>query len=148
MCVLYLLFPQWFYLIFRNTRDPMEPAVAAMVPTLLQFVSLYMLCDTLNIAFSFALRGAGDTRFVSIIVVVLAWPIMVIPTWAAFHYDWGLYWAWGFASAYIMVLGFVFLGRFKGGKWRSMRVIEQPAIDAGDDVETSGINETAAVSAR
>src|SRR5207237_1351120 len=47
-------------------------------------------------------------------------------TWAAWYYRWEapLYWAWGFASFYIIAEGVVFLSRFCAGKWKSMRVIE------------------------
>ena len=92
---------------------------------LLRFVAVYSLFDTMNIVFSFALRGAGDTRFVTIVSLFLSWPIMVLPTWAAWKYGWGLYWAWGFASAYVIALGITFLLRFQAGKWKSMRVIER-----------------------
>jgi MATE family multidrug resistance protein len=36
-----------------------------------------------------------------------------------------LNWAWGFATAYIIALSVVFMLRFRHGKWKSMRVIEQ-----------------------
>jgi len=99
--------------------------VAAAVPVLLRFVAVYSLFDSMSLVFSFALRGAGDTRFVTIMALVLAWPLMVLPTWATWYYGWGLYWAWAFASAYIIALGITFLLRFRTGKWKSMRVIEQ-----------------------
>src|SRR5262249_48224375 len=79
------------------------------------------------LVFSFALRGAGDTRFVTLIAFFLSWPIMVLPTWAAWRFDWGLYWAWTFASVYILLLALVFLLRFRQGRWRTMRVIEMAA---------------------
>jgi MATE family multidrug resistance protein len=78
----------------------------------------------MNAIFSFALRGAGDTRFVSAVSVALAWPVMVAPAWAAWYFGWGLYWAFGFASAYVIALGLMFLARFRQGKWKTMRVIE------------------------
>jgi MATE family multidrug resistance protein len=124
VCVFYVLTPDAFLYFFRNDRDLNGPQVAELVPVLLYFVSLYSLCDCMNIVFSFALRGAGDTRFVTIIALALAWPLMVLPTWGAWYFDWGLYWAWSFASGYIMAMGFIFLFRFRAGKWRSMRVIE------------------------
>ena len=49
-------------------------------PTLLACVAVYSLADAVNVTFSFALRGAGDTRFVSLLTFALAWPIMVVPT--------------------------------------------------------------------
>jgi len=124
--MLYILAPEACTYFFRNDMDPKGIEVALLVPVLLRFVAVYSLFDTMNIIFSFALRGAGDTRFVTIISLFLAWPIMVLPTWAAWHFGWGLYWAWGFASAYVIALGFTFLFRFRAGKWKSMRVIERP----------------------
>ena len=56
---------------------------------------------------------------------------MVLPTWAAWKFGWGLYWAWGFISAYVIALGFTFLLRFQAGKWKSMRVIERSGADDG-----------------
>ena len=43
------------------------------------------------------LRGAGDTRFVSLLTFALAWPIMVMPTFLVVRAGGNLYWAWGFA---------------------------------------------------
>jgi MATE family multidrug resistance protein len=126
--VLYVVVPNLFFHFFRNDADLKGPRVAELVPVLLRFVALYMTVDSMNIVFGFALRGAGDTRFVSLMVVALAWPIMVAPTWATWYYGWGLYWAWGFASAYIMALGLTFLLRFRAGKWKSMRVIERKEV--------------------
>ena len=37
----------------------------------------------------------------------------------------GLMVAWVFATAYVISLGVTFYLRFLGGKWKSMRVIEQ-----------------------
>jgi len=120
----YAFAPGVFLLMFQGTGTEAD-GVNSLVPVLLRFVAVYSLFDSMNIVFSFALRGAGDTRFVTAISLALAWPIMVIPSWAAWHYGWGLYWAWTFASAYVISLGFSFLFRFRGGKWKSMRVIER-----------------------
>jgi len=128
--LLYVLVPEVCMYVFHNPDDPAGGEVARLVPLLLRFVAIYSLFDTMNIVFAFALRGAGDTRFVTLLSLVLAWPLMVLPTWAAWHFGWGLYWAWGFASAYVIALGFAFLFRFQQGKWKTMRVIEtKPGSD-------------------
>jgi len=125
MALLYVLAPSGFLWFFRNEQDAQSwSGVAATVPVLLRFVALYSLFDSINLIFSFALRGAGDTRFVTWVALALSWPVMVLPTWAAWHYGWGLYWAWAFASTYIMALALTFLLRFRQGKWRAMRVIK------------------------
>jgi MATE family multidrug resistance protein len=113
-------------------------AVAQIVPLLLRFVAVYCLFDSMTLIFSFALRGAGDTRFVTAVALTLSWPMMVIPTWACYEYGWGLYWAWAFASGYIIALAFIFLWRFRQGQWKSMRVIESaPSLPESTEVETA-----------
>jgi MATE family multidrug resistance protein len=123
--LLYALVPEAFVYIFQSEADSKWGSVAALIPVLLRFVAVYCAFDSMSIVFSFALRGAGDTRFVTIAALALAWPLMVLPTWAAWYFGWGLYWAWSFASAYIISIGIVFLLRFRTGKWKTMRVIEK-----------------------
>ena len=123
--LIYLLLPEELAQIFQSDSDVAQwEQIAALIPGLLAFVAMYSLFDAMNLVFSFALRGAGDTRFVTVIAFALSWPIMVLPTWAAWYYGWGLYWAWTFASAYILLLALVFWLRFRQGRWRAMRVIE------------------------
>jgi MATE family multidrug resistance protein len=136
----FLLFPGPLASLFRSDADEaMWTEVVALVPVLLRFVAVYSLFDAMNLVFSFALRGAGDTRFVTCVAVGLSWPVMVVPTWIAWRFDWGLYWAWTFASLYIILLALTFLFRFRQGKWRSMRVIETvAAAETPADVDCNG----------
>jgi multidrug resistance protein, MATE family len=121
----YLLMPDVLAGLFHGSHsDDLWEPIRTRVPILLRFVAIYSLSDTMNVVFSNALRGAGDTRFVTWAALILSWPVMVLPTWAAVTYDWGLYWAWTFASTYIISLAVIFWLRFRQGKWRSMRVIE------------------------
>jgi MATE family multidrug resistance protein len=125
VAAVYLLFPQVLVGVFRGDRDPASfAAVAAIVPSLLVCVAMYSLADSINVTFSFALRGAGDTRFVSLLTFMLAWPIMVVPTFVVVRSGGSIYWAWGFATAYIIAMAVCFFWRFRIGKWKSMRVIE------------------------
>jgi MATE family multidrug resistance protein len=126
VALLYVAVPGPLVYLFRSDEDPGRwPRVAALVPVLLRFVAAYSLFDSMNLVFSFALRGAGDTRFVTAVAMALAWPVMVLPAWAAWYFGWGLYWAWGFASAYTVLLALSMLLRFRQGAWRTMRVIER-----------------------
>jgi MATE family multidrug resistance protein len=150
-CVLALLFtvgvalayaflPETLAEPFRSEKDAERwEQVGALIPSLLRFVALYCLFDSLNMTFSFALRGAGDTRFVTWAQLSLSWPVMVLPTWASWYFGWGLFWAWGFASLYIVLLALTFFARFRQGKWRSMRVIgpiPEPADLRADDADS------------
>jgi multidrug resistance protein, MATE family len=100
------------------------PKIQAIVPTLLVCVAIYSIADTFNVTYSFALRGAGDTHFVSVLTFALAWPCMIIPTFLVVKYGGSVYLAWGFASFYIGVMAACFWWRFHTGKWKAMRVIE------------------------
>lgn len=125
----YILFPGYLVSIFENRDSAAFAAIAAMVPTLLIFVAIYSLADGVNLTFAFALRGAGDTRFVTAVTFLLAWPIMVIPTWLVVVNGGSLYWAWGFATAFILAMAVCFWFRFRHGKWKTMRVIEPRIAD-------------------
>jgi MATE family multidrug resistance protein len=51
---------------------------------------------------------------------------MVIPTFLVVQSGGSLYWAWIFATGYIVAMAVVFFLRFRHGKWKTMRVIEPP----------------------
>ena len=144
----YLLVPKLFMLPFeaRASVEQME-AMRPIVKTLLMFVAFYCIFDTGNIIFSAALKGAGDTRFVMWVSILLNWLIMVIPSWLAVTFLKGnarLYAAWVALTGYVCALAILFLLRFLTGKWETMRVIEKvPAlvgsIPALPTVETESV---------
>jgi MATE family multidrug resistance protein len=114
----------------QNAADPQAFAeVVPLIKHLLCFVAIYCLFDTANIVFAAALKGAGDTRFVMIFSVTAHWLLMTLPCWLAIKFQWGpvggLYVAWGFLTLFICILAVGFVMRFRQGKWKTMRVIEQ-----------------------
>jgi len=124
----YWFYPKLFMYPFALQANPAEFAlIKPMVLKLLCFVAFYCLFDAGNLIFSGALKGAGDTRFVMCVSVVLNWLLMVIPSYFAIKLLRGttsLYLAWTALTAYVCVLSFVFLFRFLSGKWKDMRVTE------------------------
>lgn len=129
--IVYCTLPQtlaWpFFAGAEHSTDWAE--VAPLIPILLRFVAAYSLADAANIIYAFALRGAGDTRFVSLVAIGVSWPVMVLPTFLCVLYGWGLLAAWCFATAYVVVLAIIFWRRFLGGRWRTMKVIEPHVAD-------------------
>ncbi|HVK11311.1 MAG TPA: MATE family efflux transporter [Gemmataceae bacterium] len=129
VAVLLVVMPTAFIAPFQGDNDAEKwQPIADHVAVLLIFVAAYSIFDAGNLVLSFGLRGAGDTLFVSLVSLALAWPVMVVPTYLAWKLGWGLYWAWFFASLYIGFQALCFLLRFRHGKWKSMRVIEQQVI--------------------
>jgi MATE family multidrug resistance protein len=128
IAITYLTLPGALLAVFEGGRNPeLFAAVATLVPTLLACVAAYALADAGTVIFAYALRGAGDTRFVTLLTFGLAWPVLVLPTYLVVQAGASLYWAWGFATAYILAMTVCFYLRFRSGKWKSMRVIEAAA---------------------
>jgi MATE family multidrug resistance protein len=102
------------------------PQLRELTIELLRFVAAYCLFDGMNVIFSAAIKGAGDTRFVMITTLVAS-VIPVVLTWVGIRqFDLGIYWAWSVMTAWVTSLGFIYLWRYWQGKWRHMRVIEDP----------------------
>ena len=123
----YLLVPDLFVAPFAHRADPAGfQEIYHYSVVLLRFVAVYSIFDTMNIIFCSALKGAGDTPYVMIVTVILSLFVLILPTYVVVvRLDWGLMAAWVLASAYIILIGVIFYLRFLGGKWKSMRVIEQ-----------------------
>jgi len=107
-------------------------AVEHLAATLLRYVAAYNLLDATQMVFVGTLKGAGDTRFllrVSLVLAVLlasltwlcveVWQASIIGCWLLITL-----WCWMAAATYLV--------RFLQGKWRRMRVIE-PAISDGQE---------------
>ena len=122
--ITFVFFPG-FYLSWFENKENLEiwNQVVEMVPILLLFVAVFTCFDSMNLIFSFSLKGAGDTKFVSLVALLIPWPLMVIPTFLFRSWDDAVYWAWGAASVYGICQALIFLWRFKQGKWKSMSVI-------------------------
>jgi MATE family multidrug resistance protein len=121
----YLLVPG-FYIAFFSARSAPGSfeGIRRIAVVLLRFVALYSIFDTMNIVFAAGIKGAGDTRFVMIMILVVSTGILVVPTFLALVvFQAGIYTAWIFVTAYVIVLGFAFLLRFLQGNWKSMKVI-------------------------
>jgi MATE family multidrug resistance protein len=121
----YVLFPDFFVRFFSARSDPATfREIRRIAVVLLRFVALYSLFDTMNIVFAGGIKGAGDTRFVMIMILIVSMSVMILPTYLSLMvFRAGLYTAWIFVTAYVIVLGFCFLFRFLQGKWKAMRVI-------------------------
>jgi MATE family multidrug resistance protein len=132
MCLVafvYVTLPGTLVSIFEGDREPEKfAAIARIVPGLMLCVAVFSLADAINLSFAFALRGAGDTKYVTMLTFALAWPLMVIPTALTVWLGGNVYWCWVFATAHIIGMSVCFWFRFRGGKWKSMRVIEQAPV--------------------
>lgn len=123
----YVFLPDIFIAPFAHKADPEAFAqIYEYSVILLRFVALYSLFDTLNLIFTSAIKGAGDTRFVMITTVVLSVAVLIVPVYlVVVVWDGGLVVSWILLTAFVILLGSVSYARFVGGKWKHMRVIEE-----------------------
>jgi len=136
----FILIPDVFLAPFAARSDPENFAeIYSMSVILLRYVAVYSIFDSLIIIFSSAIKGAGDTRFVMIVIAFMSAFGLILPIYlAVVIFGLGLMACWIFATAYIIVLGITFLLRFLKGKWKTMRVIEMAPSDLAPQYQEAG----------
>jgi MATE family multidrug resistance protein len=131
LAVVFVLAPEPLLRLFR--ADQHTPAqytdIMALGVILLRFVAAFSFFDALNLIFSSAIKGAGDTRFIMWTIGALSLGVMIIPVYVAVEVvGAGIYAAWTVATVYVCALGMAFMLRYRQGKWKRMRVIEERSI--------------------
>lgn len=122
--ITFLLMPGFYLAWFENQENiQLWNQVYEIGKYLLIYVAVFTLFDSINFNLSFALKGAGDTRFVSLVSLVAPWPVFVIPTFFITDHPKAVYIAWGFVTVYSLLIALVYTLRFKQGKWKTMSVI-------------------------
>ncbi|MBU0735210.1 MAG: MATE family efflux transporter, partial [Proteobacteria bacterium] len=106
----YVLIPDVFVIPFAAKADPERFAeIYRITVILLRFVALYSIFDTMNLIFSSAIKGAGDTRYVMFMLVIATSLVLVVPTYlCVVVLGYGLMASWLNFSAYVIVLSFMF----------------------------------------
>ncbi len=121
----FLTFPDFFVNIFGthgNSENFEEVREISII--LLKFIAFYSFFDILNLIFAGTLKGAGDTRFVMYLIFSVSLLVLVIPSFIVLLVlKKGIFAGWFLVAAYILILGLGFFIRFKGGKWKKIRVI-------------------------
>ena len=128
MIILFVWVPHPLIQLFLPKALPMSEQVAIleMGETLLKFVSLYLLFDSLVIVLTGALKGAGDTQFIMWSMPIVGMLTLFIPIWVGIHYwEMGLYFVWSCVTLYLFILFLVVMLRYRSGKWKEIRLIKQ-----------------------
>lgn len=110
------------YLIAGAFSD--DQKVITICANLFCFGAVYQVIDAMGVTTSGALRGAGDTRFPLIIMIICMW-FFLIPAVYLFgnYFDFGVYGAWTASSLTCIIMGLCYFARFKSGKWKQLKVV-------------------------
>lgn len=128
MGIIYVCFPDMLIGLFRphDISDADFAQVLVHGRMFMLFMACYVLMDGTALTFAGALKGAGDVFYVLKAIAVSSILVMVLPCYAGVEWlGLGSTALWAIFTAYVFVLGGVFIMRYRGGKWESMRVIEQ-----------------------
>jgi MATE family multidrug resistance protein len=134
--LLYYFVPNLFlkgYFLFADGDAADQLAVWRMAALLLQYVAAYNLLDATQMIFVGALKGAGDTRFLLYVSLVLA-TLLAVFSWLCVQvWKLNVFGCWTLVVLWCLLAAVTYFVRYRGGKWRSMRVIEQaPIAESGE----------------
>ncbi len=125
--IIYICFPTMLLSLFQGDAvysDVPFSEIQRYGKIILLLVAVYQISDAMNITFSGALRGAGDTRFAMWANIFFAWILFIPGTLVTVLYlKQGLIGAWCWATAYISMLGIAYLIRFRLGHWKRIKMI-------------------------
>ena len=132
--VLLALAGPWLLPQFVNPADPDAAAVIDLARKLMWIGAAYQIFDGFNLGAGFCLRGAGDVRVPTLLVVALSWfcfvPLTHMVSFAPgqglvdFLPQFGLGAAggWSVLLGYTFVLGAAMFLRWRSGAWRRIRL--------------------------
>lgn len=124
----------YFELFTGRGADALD--IAEVLPVgryLLIMMALWGMMDAASLVFSGALKGAGDTRFVMVYSVIIAWGVWLTGEFLIIAvFKLGVIAAWIWLTVYVFLLAIGFFIRFLGGKWKSITILE-PSVPITPD---------------
>jgi len=125
MLFIFLVYPDNILSLFARKNDIAQIEAMEYARKFLYFITAYILFDGIGVIYAAAIKGAGDTKFVMITHIVVAWGCFAIPS-IIYKYLGGSVWGlWTISLFYIILLAIFFYLRYRGGAWKTMCIIEE-----------------------
>ncbi len=127
----FVLFPGFYTRLFFSPDSACTlEELTSTAGKLLAIIAAWGIFDAVNLMYSGALRGAGDTKFVVWVSGLLAWLFWipgVIYLYAVRNA--GIVTLWLFTSIYVAIFGMIFFLRFRTGKWKKIDLLgNRPSV--------------------
>lgn len=108
-----------------SVYDPVFEAAVPLSKFMIRFAAPYVLLEAFLVAVIGTLRGAGDTRLPMIMSVSVHY-LFLLAAWLILHvFDLSPEIAWVTIVVIFLVFCFLFMARFKSGKWKEINMIEK-----------------------
>ncbi len=126
----------WLMPSFASPQDPQSRAVIQLGCDLLWIAAGYQLFDALNLSSAFCLRGAGDVRMPTVLLLLLSWLLflplchsLTFPAGAGWvsglpQWGWGARGGWTAALVYTTALGCALWWRWHSRAWQKIDLFQ------------------------
>ena len=109
--------------IFSSGLPGDSSVIESTAITLLRLASLYTIGDITQLVFAGALRGAGDTKFVMKVSVIIHWIFAGLSFFLIKMLVVSPVLMWIFLIFFVLSIGFVLVLRYRSGKWEEIKLI-------------------------
>jgi MATE family multidrug resistance protein len=126
--LLFFLAPHWVIKLFATAEGTSASYQQTMDQgiVLIRIMAIFISFDALYFIFTGVLKGAGDTRFIMWTIGIVTLVVMILPiTISVGFLGWGIYACWIILTLYVISLCSVSFLRYRQGKWKTIRVIEE-----------------------
>ncbi len=125
----FVAFPEGYYTLFHSQdADYTVAELVAVGRVMMLLMAAWGMVDTMNIILAGALKGAGDTRYVMVYMLVMGWALWIPGEVLILRRGYGILAAWAWLTVYILVLSIGFLLRWKRGRWKAHDLIGSAAL--------------------
>ena len=130
MMVIFIVGAPTLVRVFAGGLHAEDEGLLSLSTAMLRLAAVYTLADITQLVFAGALRGAGDTRYIMTLSVTLHWAMAIGAVLMIRVFELPPLQIWGFFILFVITLGVAIVLRFMGGRWESIRVIEELPPDA------------------
>jgi len=109
-----------------------DPQVVRMGAGILIWAAVFQVSDAASITYMNALRGAGDTRWPAIFIILDCWGLFILGGYLVSRLlpGLGVHGPWMMCTLYIILYGWALWWRFRRGAWRKIDIFKKTAAPA------------------
>lgn len=120
----FVLFPRQYFELFCSADATFSAReLLGLGRVMLILMAVWGVLDTVSIILSGALKGAGDTRFVMLYMLLGGWVVWMPGTVALLKLGYGIIALWAWLTVYVWILALGFLWRWQRGQWQGIKLI-------------------------